>query len=1624
MVRFIKLLLVLAGLMMSAALAQAQSLIVSPQTPSPKSTVVLDAGELVSGFEYDFELLGLTDPILLGTATPDRTGTILLDATLPDLEPGPYSIGVFAGRNLIVEQAIEISPGPSLVLNVEEGSPGTVVEFEARNLVPGTAEIRFDGVRLFGPQAVQNQYTGTIEVPSGAQIESRVELINRVGRITTGVAEEFFLVLDGDGRRTVPDVTTANLPSNDLRPDTTERITGQIELPSHVLANPETQYSIFLEVCGDGSVVPAPDGSPRGSVSCANVPADIGNVEVDSDGQFSADVSQLSLLFGDAVPPSEIGHFEGGIAYANPEISGSTKFGLTSGAPLPTQTFTVKVTDTFGFELENVLVAVLSGVLINPECGAPECPPQASASTGPVFQAANQVQWWLESALDFELSGLNTCPTSLYREFTDENGERFFSISPEQLTLGAQWAAIVRNNVPDINTHIPKYPRYFPIRIVINALAADAGAFGVVNDDGAATGVFFDMIYDVKDNRFYEGTITAELRSGQEPIALGFPQIAAGATLAFSLPSVDVSNALFPEQPWMPGLTRYDRFLRGDQTTPVPVFRSLVHTGQPEGVQILRGKDAEVRIKHDEIIFGALESISMEIEGTGSGNPTVIDIEPTAPTAGNCSPGGVEYRAVIPEANLLPPGGYSGTLIGQVGNDGPTYRRYFEFVVEDVPGWITDTALNGPDPALTDRRIVWTPEEVRLSAFENPAMAMVNKTVNQYDIGTLNNDSQNDATVRQTLNNDGFSEIARDGQSDNIAINQGTGTEPVPSKIAGDGPASVQIQKAEEVIFDSGKIPLFRYGWGIWPIAQATVGADFWFRALFGAVGVVKLMNDQMQNTLTVFPSVEAGVDLFIDASILFDIVKVNITAIPSVRMLMVAVMGNSQNDQCTSFDFFLDATYEISVGPCPFCIGASDLISLVDAPGNPSCQKPANAILASTNESVARGTPSVASPSGQAAIASNARGRSIRTYTIEDGSLVTEITSFGDFSAAVDAIPAGELRGITSLDVAWLSRNRAVKVWSQSSLDEPTFELLRAQFGGPAIEADWPQVIAAQHLRYSVFDNGAWSDPMTLTMPGLGEGGVQLASCQPDGYRGGACPPGGEVLLVFSRDLDNTLTGDQRVFFSTFDGVVWSTPGRLDPNSTAKEVQPDATYIDGEPVAVWVRNPTRSLADVGQRELAYRFLNSDASGIVPVEISRGVASPSIAGDSLGKVQVAYSVAQDPDAFLGNRRNLHFATGDCSTKPCAWAELEILDDFGRRIWVERPQLSIMPDNLAIIGFRHLGYGSLTNQPIVRATDSIGATAGTGDYAMVTLQLETGIVNLDPLTDNGQVHFMPEMTYDPFLDTLEMVSIVAEVPALEALTDDDGKRLIPPVFTRGKQSRLGNGAGPALIQVPRLPDLAINRLQVVPAAGGLPDVEIEVEVENRGASFDTPFELSLTWSGPGQSGFPIATDILTDPGLGGTVLTLSASFPEGATGDDTQTLFALADAGFEINDANGENNVQSFSIGGAIGPEIIGARASRYADGVYLDWADSEDERVIGYRIYRSLDNQAFVAAGTTFVSGYFDLTTDNELAAEYYVTQFFRNGVESSPGPIFSVRALPREIQGDAIFSDGFESGG
>ena len=97
-------------------------------------------------------------------------------------------------------------------------------------------------------------------------------------------------------------------------------------------------------------------------------------------------------------------------------------------------------------------------------------------------------------------------------------------------------------------------------------------------------------------------------------------------------------------------------------------------------------------------------------------------------------------------------------------------------------------------------------------------------------------------------------------------------------------PSNGQISIGPNItnIIDTGKIPLFRYGWGIWPIASATIGADLWLRADLLYQATINLM--QQYYLMIAEPSATVGIDVFFDVSMILDLVKATATASSSVN--------------------------------------------------------------------------------------------------------------------------------------------------------------------------------------------------------------------------------------------------------------------------------------------------------------------------------------------------------------------------------------------------------------------------------------------------------------------------------------------------------------------------------------------------------------------------------------------------------------------------------------------------------------------------------------------------------------------------------------------------------------------
>lgn len=1601
--------------------SQAAALTLSPPAPTPVSEVLVDIGGLTPGISYELELAdgsGTNWPLAGGTA--DRIGALSLTATMPRVDPGNYLLELYAARTLVVSQSMTIAAPARVSFDPPAAAPGERVSFSASNLPFGQYTLFLEGLRLFGPQAAQRDLEGEFIVPFQRTLnpaEVNIQLRGRSGRLILVSVSEPFSILEGEGPYTVPRAVTAELPDEPLNRRQRTRIAGELELPPRVLQDPDARVSIVTSVCPEDGAL------PDHITECIMLPVNRGPATLDADGAFSADVSGVSILSGDATWPSfNEGTVDGGLVFISPgERSGSVPLGrLNPGAPLPTKTLTVKLIKGFSDDepLEGALINLQGGILIDPDCPEGNCDLARQVAGSGAFQTVNQFSDWITDVGNLVSNPGFSCPLSLARGFTDANGEFTFTLDPEHMVFVAKalnaTGSVLEQLGDTVPGAMPPWTRYFPLQLKMNALSLldEEQSYGFINANGQATGAVYPFFYDVQTNKFHEGNLELTLPApGEDPDTNQYPVLfenSASNNLSFVFPPVNADELELNSDPFMPGLTVGLATRESPNSEPLLRFSAIY--GYPDRSRFPDAmfdisRELEVRFVHDALTFGALQNVTLKFGNSRYSLAVTTDGE-------TCSVEGDQYSTTIPNAHRLEPGIHTLRLEASLQASDKPVSREFQLVVLSGPDWLAADSLENP-------RIAWSPDRLELIANEKPQMLDVSATVNEYDIGTLQNDSHNDAILTETVDSHGFSGIRRFGMSDNQAMNRVPANVPSglnPPPLSG-GVGTMQFgSPVPQTLIDTGKIPLFRYVWGVPPIADATLGVDFWFKLLLTYFGQVTI-GESVTSKVEINPVVQAGLDLFIDVSILFDIVSLDMTASPQIGIEMpFCVIDGAPQTSEELFKFLLRLSYEVSVGVCPLCIGAGGTFTPVDlcegngcpssGPGSICPDAKLSALRLDANKGDEINRPQL---SGRySAIASNGRGSSLAAWVGDDGHIYSQEVSAG--GSLIDQLAIASPRGVTGLDTVWFSRDRGLMVWAQSALDEITFEEFRQDFGSRGFDDNWQPVSSQQHLRYALYENGGWSAPMDLTLPNGGEGGVKLAVCADDPVRGSGCPADGEALAVWTRDLDGDLTGNQRVFFSRFNGSTWSVPERVDPGSNAKELQPSATYVNGNPVVVWVRNPSRSLADLAQRELAYRFLNSPDAGIVPTELAKGVASPIVRSDSLDRLIVAYSAATDSAAFLGNRRSLRLAIADCTLQPCSWAEQEILDDDQRRIYVERPQLEVTPEGFAVMVFRHLGYGSLNGQPLARADDSPGAISGLGDLAMITLDLETNANFLEPLTVDGALNLNPQMAYDPLLDELLVTSAPAQ--ALVAGKNLPGsKRRVA-----GGSSRLGNGSGPRLNRLGNVPDLAV--VSITADAEWLdPFLPITVRFENRGAPFDGEVPVILSWDGPADTGRSAWFETIPDPGFSGATRQYSIGFAEGDFPDEIHRLYVTIDPEGEFLDRNGGNNQLTRLFGQLPEPAITLVKTSPRTQTTQIDFSPVNDLRVVGYRIYRSTDGESYVPIGTTFTNGYLDVTGNSQQQAFYRVTSFSARGQESTLGP----PAERQPVKTEVIFQSGFE---
>lgn len=1531
---------------------------VVPALADSRSEVDISAGGLVPGTIYDVELTGATDSYFLDSVSATRSGEIWLRAGLPDIPTGDYAIQVFRGRVLVAETALSTTDQLVLTPPPDEVRAGDRVVLTVTGLTPGKRlRIDYADEPWFGPMSIMDQsMTIELQLPKSrpATLPASVLVSARQynGSQLVGLDEHYFDVL-APPVDSAPEIASASLPTRRLRSGE-PFVTSFSFSPSPDRSTEDYAFSLLWRQ-GDRGPIPIDDGvTPSRSMGATiQMTGTVPSLRHGDAAVASADPAQIEVIVTDTEYQRSWNLALGFVTY-EPVVDQPLQVRVvrqSDGEPIPG----ALVVWGEGYSLFDVPDGLVGGWVAASDPTATN-----TALFGPTNQAASQVQAFIDSNPDYQLppgaQALSQCPFNWARQLTDGDGNVDWVLDLIEL----EHLVMVHNVSQEVLQFATgREPQIIPdhVDLTIRASAFFLG-YGPANGDIPEVTLRYDFSEDGNERWF--------IRSGpRSPFAPFNPDV----PIVFELPEFtgnlsDTLDAVLIEG--LP-ISYGQPFPDGDSVT---VIEGL--TGFPQGRGgplpesfFVINEPATLKVGYEEAFLGPPQAVRLFLDGQ------FVNVLSSGDSA--CSTSLTFLEIDIPDAHRLEAGlhfGYIEIEPAQTYPSGPPdyiLRKPFFLTVQAGPRWLHDTSK------YHSQIIEWSPSEVILRAKETAQAVMVGMDDLPYGAGTINNMTDQQVRVTQTLTpkaigslerlaenlTEGINEPAT-AQSESGSIGFGGGYT-FPDQVSfGGGPFCDSAGPTPKVIFDSGKIPLFRYGWGVDPIAAATLGADIWFQVLYRYFG--KVTYGLLKDTLcaVTIAGAKVGLDLWFDLSVMFDLVDANVTVTPSIEVEMPVVFddGAVTTDEC--FEFELSFSYEISAGFCPVCVSVGDDASFSEA-------SPSSCSNGRSGSGLAR-----SAPVGRVSIASDGRGQRSAIYANEAAEVWLE--NLNDVDAeAMQLLPS--VLGLNDLVTQYFGRQTMLLLWSQNALPSADF-----------LASSLTEATAQQHLKWMMRSPHGTVGPFDLTMPGFGDGGVQLAVC--DGARA-ECPVGSEATAVWTRDIVGDLNQhNYRVFYSRFDGLGWTTPAPVDPVNAAdvangaKELQPSVAYIGGQAVVAWVRNPSRSLqpardfdgiplpgGNIHERELAYHFLDQSAGPqIAPIEqVSRGLASPKIASAGPGALILAYTVAQDLSNFLGNRRQLHYAIGQCAAGQCSFVETAVSDDLSRPVYAERPQLNVV-DELALISFRHVGYGQGIDGRWAVAGDALGATTSSGDLAQLSIHLGTDDIALTALTNDAAGYLKPTASFDPSIGSTLTSGIIAS---------PGGRGGIPSTYARLSRSYL--------------PDFVVAGATLLGSPEAGQPVNVEVQLENTsGAVAEGLVAVELWWRAGRSAGLLLSrNDVLPSS----ETLELEFIVPTDFKPDEPTNIVVVVNGDGAIAELDGQNNELALPIAGL--PKVAQLALAGAARGPYqfLQWAAPGDGSVKGFRVYRSDAGGDLIPIGSTFVNGYVDIGKNPDIDSTYFVAAYSDRGV-------------------------------
>ncbi|MCK7595580.1 fibronectin type III domain-containing protein [Pseudomarimonas salicorniae] len=1588
------------------ALTSAANLDLTPPLAAPGEAVQLSASGLAADTRYLIDLVrsAPAQEESLGSAGTDGAGRLSVERLLPPLPAGDWMVRLRGGGNEVLA-ALRVLATPELGLDPIRAFPGEQVTASLEGLTVGAqVTLRVDGFRVAGPAAVTAEamsLTFPMPVPmAGADDALDVRLQQQFAGQAAGTASGLLT-------RLTPSRTDFGRPSviqrpREVRPGEPFTIAGRIEVPDGLDAS-KLNWKYALRV--DGRCLP---------VATAQV-------SMQADGEFSVTQARINSLV-DGVPPQYLNQVidQDGLVYLNPETGDSDCFALGTLplAELDAVPISVRVETLSGAPVAGAAVSFRRNVALqgNPFAttkgggAAKNLSGYGHVGLGAApFLGDNQ----FSAAHKFVDPGL--CPASDTLVFTGseapEEGIATKTFNYYEFVLLS--AASAAASAADINTVVPGPA---PANFTINVSAVAQG-LGYVNDRNCATGVRFDVQLTDEGrlllrNR-HDGEFTIEHDPFSGPLVVSLPDLPASSSLCFqSTPYI--GNLPLQVEPGQSIVLGGEVIGYRLETAYIGDLISFPHALPGDFGAV---EDTVVAIDYNQALFGELNNVVLTL-GDEFDFPMSFDAQ-----GSRCDTDGGSFSAAIPGMHRLPAGAYRMRIRGEVGSTGTLVETEFHVRVKEGPRWFLDRSQ------YEDIRITWKADFAHIRASETARMQLAdtgpssNQALSTYGIGPMQNDQASQATITQSIQAGVVSNRTRSAVSPGQVSNRPSNPAPSSSDISGaSGASGSQKQKSScrhsdplgtafprpnvltdfgscelQTIFETGAVPIFRYAWGVPPIAAATLGADIWFGVYFRYFGDVIATLERISINFTAEPVVAAGLDIFFDLSALFGIVSAQVAASPTIGLSMpVSVIDSSSASINPCFNFDLDLGYTAAVGWCDLCVKASDTLTLFTIAEPPSCTVPS---------AQRKGSP-IAPPTNisRPAIAADAIGRAWVAY--EAGrKIVVEQRWMGQLVKRYDLI-AG--RGAMRPKIAFVNPDRAVVVWSQTQLSESAF-----------LSIDPRQISTATralHLVYSVYDRSSdsFGPVLPLTPPGMGgDGGVVLAECPP-GEPG--CPAGGRVLAAWEHDRAGDLAQhDLEVRWAEFNGSAWTTPQAVDPGNTAKQVQPEAVYHAGQPTLLWVENPVAGAGvyDMHQRVLRYRLPQLGAARDA-VGVPQSIASPDAVYDpASGRLLVAYTISADAERFIGSRRALHTAWAECDNAGlCLWTDEPRLDALGRSLYVEKPRLVRGQDGRISALFRYLSNSQ------IREDDPVGVRSGTGDLARLELIVPAATLPV-ALTNDGRINWGLDAVINPLNG--DILTAAAKGLALPGATlKAIGSKARPRMAA---EKGVEDNPDVALGIDPVRADFAILSAQPETARlqpGGL--VRVRVSLINRGGpAIEAPM-LAANWGRP--AGVAAADiEVLTALDVAGAmqVIELDVPVPSGFDPADRRPLFLTVNPGAPIDDADAANDVLRVEVGGLPVVKDIRVHSDASTSLVQLQWTPVEDDRVTGYTVYRRQPDGQVILLGSSPTHGFLDAKAVADRVYEYEVRSHSATLIESPSSGWTRHFVQPLALPG-RLFVTGFEA--